>query len=340
MSFWCSRFCELFSLSPSYEGEIAWKYAVTAGKYSQAIPTKQHIQYVIAAHLIFTIEKRKKKMAETKKELIKANPTPEALIAQAIDNKVDVATMEKLLAMRNQLKAEQAKEAFFRSLSEFQSRCPVIRKETKVDYTSKKGTHVKYSYATLDSIISQVASILKECGFSYTIQTKQENGNVTAITTIHHVDGHSESSEFQIPIDQDSYMNAAQKVASALTYAKRYSFCNAFGILTGDEDDDAQVTEFKNNGESVPTVPKQDQNQTAIDEYHNAEDYIKEKISDIDFPPVRKEQISQWLEKRHPLADIREMRQKVDNILNKAKTMKEELQNDQHELEEGEMFEN
>src|SRR3990167_3791525 len=37
-------------------------------------------------------------------------------------------------------------------------------------------------------------------------------------------------------------MNAAQKVASALTYAKRYAFCNAFGILTGDADDDARLT--------------------------------------------------------------------------------------------------
>jgi hypothetical protein len=35
-------------------------------------------------------------------------------------------------------------------------------------------------------------------------------------------------------------MNEPQRFASALTFAKRYAFCNAFGILTGDEDDNAE----------------------------------------------------------------------------------------------------
>jgi hypothetical protein len=34
-------------------------------------------------------------------------------------------------------------------------------------------------------------------------------------------------------------MNDTQKVGAARTYAMRYAFCNAFGILTGDEDTDA-----------------------------------------------------------------------------------------------------
>ena len=45
-----------------------------------------------------------------------------------------------------------------------------------------------------------------------------------------------------MPVDAGAYMNEAQKAASALTFAKRYSFCNAFGILTGDEDDDSVVS--------------------------------------------------------------------------------------------------
>jgi hypothetical protein len=34
-------------------------------------------------------------------------------------------------------------------------------------------------------------------------------------------------------------MTAPQKVASALTFAKRYTLCNILGISTGDEDTDA-----------------------------------------------------------------------------------------------------
>ena len=35
-------------------------------------------------------------------------------------------------------------------------------------------------------------------------------------------------------------MSQTQVEAAALTFAKRYAFCNAFGILTGDEDTDAK----------------------------------------------------------------------------------------------------
>ena len=36
-------------------------------------------------------------------------------------------------------------------------------------------------------------------------------------------------------------MNAPQQTAATMTYAKRYAFCNAFGIMTGDEDTDAVI---------------------------------------------------------------------------------------------------
>jgi len=163
---------------------------------------------------------------------------PESLIARAIDKGLPVETMERLLAMRTQLKTEWMREEYFRELSVFQSKCPIIVKTREVFDKSNK---LRYRFAPLDAIVAKVKSPLKKHGFSYTIKTKQENSSVTAIVEAHHVAGHTESTEFTVPIDADAYMNAAQKVASALTYSKRYAFCNAFGILTGDEDDDARA---------------------------------------------------------------------------------------------------
>ncbi len=60
-----------------------------------------------------------------------------------------------------------------------------------------------------------------------------------ATCKITHILGHSETSTFEAPIDKDSYMSAPQQYAAASTFAKRYAFCNALGILTGDEDNDA-----------------------------------------------------------------------------------------------------
>ena len=174
------------------------------------------------------------------KEMTKPPQLPilsaENLIAQAVDKGVPIETMERLLSMREKIKAEQAREAYFTALSEFLSECPIIEKKRKV--RSKDGT-TRYSYATLDDIVEQVKPFLANYGISYTIKTKVEKDSIEAITETHHVQGHTESSSFTVPIAAEAYMNEAQKSGSALTYAKRYSFCNALGILTGDEDDDA-----------------------------------------------------------------------------------------------------
>lgn len=177
----------------------------------------------------------------------------EELIARAIEKKVPVDTMEKLLALFEKVKATQAKEEFDRSLAGFQSEIPVIEKSKKVDFTSKRtGNKTSYAYAPLDVIVKQVQPYLKTWGFSYTITSKFEGEFIIAICKITHQLGHSEFSEFKVPIDKESYMNAQQQFASAMTFAKRYAFCNAFGILTGDEDNDAVDA----------SAPKQDQ-QTA-----------------------------------------------------------------------------
>lgn len=160
----------------------------------------------------------------------------EDLILKAIEHQSPIETFERLLAMRKELKTEQARESFYRSLSAFQSACPVIPK-TK---TAGMGNY-RYNYAPLDVIVRVVAPLLQQYGLSFTVQTRleQEPLSQVAVCTVHHVDGHSESSEFRAPIDQGARMNDMQKAASSQTYAKRYAFCNALGILTGDEDDDA-----------------------------------------------------------------------------------------------------
>src|SRR3990167_10453941 len=110
-------------------------------------------------------------------------------------------------------------------MSVFQDSCPVIKKTKKV--LNKDGRTVRYQYAPLDSIVEQIKKPLKEAGVSYRWETKNANGEITAICTVTHILGHSESSEFAVPIDKEGFMTAPQKYASALTFAKRYSLCNA-----------------------------------------------------------------------------------------------------------------
>lgn len=167
------------------------------------------------------------------------NVNPELLITQAINKGLPVETMEKLLAMRRELKQEWAKEQYFLSLSKFQKECPIIEK-TKIVY-NRDGKTVRYKYAPLEKIIDQVKDLLFECGFSYDLNSRQENNKYIAVCNIHHKDGHSEISEFILPFDDNSGMNLIHKVGSTRTYANRYCFCNAFGIMTEDEDNDGNI---------------------------------------------------------------------------------------------------
>lgn len=172
-----------------------------------------------------------------KEVMVVGDNNPMALIQQAIENKVDVATMEKLMDLQERWEKNMAKKEFDRAMAAFQADCPTIQK-TKVVY-NKDGKTVRYKYAPLEAIVEQIKTILQKHGLSYTIDAPVEGNQVKAICKVTHERGHSQEGTFAVPIDPQGFMNEQQKFASALTFAKRYAFCNAFGILTGDEDDDA-----------------------------------------------------------------------------------------------------
>lgn len=192
----------------------------------------------------------------------------ENLIGQAIKNKVSVETMERLLAMRKELKQEYAKEQFDKAMATFQSLCPVIKKDKAGGKTY--GGEVAYYYAPLESIVFQVKHLLQDNGFSYAVQTETNDDNVKVSCIVKHTAGHSETSNVSVPLGAGTkVMSAPQIVASALTFAKRYAFCNAFGILTGDDDNDGAVNTLRS---AVNVQPRASQPQPQV--YQNDEQVI------------------------------------------------------------------
>lgn len=167
----------------------------------------------------------------------KNNPTVEVLISQAITEKLPIETMEKLFALKERHDANVAKQAFVDAMSTFQSICPIIEKTKKV--LNKDGRTVRYQYAPIDAIAEQIKKPLADNGLSYKWEVENKVGLISATAIVTHRLGHSEKSSFEVPIDNEGYMTAPQKYASALTFAKRYSLCNILGISTGEEDTDA-----------------------------------------------------------------------------------------------------
>ena len=197
----------------------------------------------------------KKKTASKKSTIAVAKPVekrvevsvdPQALIETAIKQGSSIEAMERLLDLRDRLRKEQAEIEFRNAMSGFQSEMPVVEHNKKV--YNRHGVY-RYSYSELSHIVKTAQPYIGKYDLSYDIitETTPEPAGIRATTRVFHSMGHTEKSWFWVPIDPEAYMTDQQKWASAGTYAKRQAFCNAFGILTGDEDNDA--------GELPPVKP-------------------------------------------------------------------------------------
>lgn len=157
----------------------------------------------------------------------------DSLLSQAIKAGASIDTLERLMALRKEMKAESAKEAFNEAMAAFQSECPVIIKS--------KSVNGAYKFAPIDVIVSKVKDVIQKHGFRYMTTMEFSGANVKVICRVVHALGHEEISSFEAPLGtKTGVMSATQVVAAASTFAKRYAFLNAFGIMTGDEDNDAK----------------------------------------------------------------------------------------------------
>jgi hypothetical protein len=132
-----------------------------------------------------------------------------ALLAQGIQQGLSVDALERLLGMRRELQAEQAKADFFAALASFQAKIPPITKSQTARVQSAKGTF-SYRYADLGDIQRAIAPTLAACGLSVTFDTTQDQGGYTIVAKVHHTSGHSEATTFRVPVDTTARMNSAQ----------------------------------------------------------------------------------------------------------------------------------
>lgn len=165
-----------------------------------------------------------------------------AMLGTALDKGLNTDAIEKLVNLQERILAKNAEREYISAMTRFQSNCPPIAKNKKATVTTAGGGNYSYEYATLDHIAETIAPLLELCGLSYTFDSSLSDGLVRVVCTLSHNGGHSKQSEFTAPVDQGMKVGAAQKVASALTYARRYALVSALGLTTtGDDDDDGRT---------------------------------------------------------------------------------------------------
>ncbi len=181
----------------------------------------------------------------------------ESLIQQAVKNKASITALKEILSMREKLKQEWAKEQFNKDMAQFQAECPIIGKTKGVK--TKTGI-IAYKYAPIEVLDSETKELRNKYGFSYKTdqQTFLDNNErqVRAIVTVTHGDGHSEKTEMTVPLgNKTEIMSNSQVTAAAYTFAKRYAFKNAFGIIEADEDDESLLKKNDVDNKSQLDLP-------------------------------------------------------------------------------------
>lgn len=166
--------------------------------------------------------------------------TPDQLIEMAINKDLDIEKLSKLMEMRKQWEADQARKSFFNALNEFQANVPELRKTKKVTFETTKGK-TEYNYAPLSDITRQIKDVCKTFGLSYRweIQDNKDEIRVTCLVT--HLDGHTETTTMTANPDGSGSKNPIQARGSAIEYLKRYTIIGALGLSTADSDVDGEL---------------------------------------------------------------------------------------------------
>ncbi len=158
-------------------------------------------------------------------------------IAAAVQNPaIDVAKMERLLAMHKEIVADQRKQVFMSAMSRLQARLQPIEKNGII---MVKGVE-RSRYAKLEDIDVAIRPLLKEFGFAFTFDTVSTDAKFFTITaTLLHEDGHSESKSLMLPADDSQFRSAIQSIASTISFGKRQLIKMFLNIVEkSDEDTD------------------------------------------------------------------------------------------------------
>jgi hypothetical protein len=186
---------------------------------------------------------------------------PQALLMEAVKGKASIDTLERIMALAERHQANQAKSAWHESMASFQQECPPITKSSTAKIRTARAEY-SYSYAALDEIMPVIRPVLGKYGLSVSWSHRIEPNQVIADCVVSHILGHQErSGEIAMPIggDNNERMNPAQRVGSAITYAKRYSLIAALGLAPEDDDDahaQDSATVDKDTGEVLDEAPR------------------------------------------------------------------------------------
>lgn len=161
-----------------------------------------------------------------------AQPDPVLSLIErvATDPNASIEKLERMMAMRDKLQADNARAAFAQAFAAASSEFPMIPLKGKGDKEKR--------YALLKDIISGTKPVLSRHGLALSFGVESAPDRVTVTAKLMHVSGHCETTSIELPKDQSGSKNAVQAVGSSQTYGQRYAAQAILGLSLGDDGDD------------------------------------------------------------------------------------------------------
>lgn len=168
-----------------------------------------------------------------------------ALINLAIDKGVPVESLQTLQKMYHEEMALVSKRQYTEALSRFQSKCPPVPADAELGHLSRVGRDgIKRAvrFASIQGLRDWMQPYLDPEGFSVTLDAETSGNMMTAIATLRHIGGHSESSRFTLPTDAKTpAMSPQQAYEAAYSFACRIALRSVTGVRVSAEDGGAEA---------------------------------------------------------------------------------------------------
>jgi hypothetical protein len=161
------------------------------------------------------------------------------LVARALDKGADAGTLERVVALVERMRADEARRAFHHAYSQLQEKLPDIRR----DRVAKIRDDFQYTYASLPHVRAEIRPACDACQITVSWESVEGTpaGSLALVCVLSHAQGHEKrSGPMVVPIERESRgVSLSQRVSAARTVAARLSLFNVLGLAPDDDDDGA-----------------------------------------------------------------------------------------------------
>ena len=161
----------------------------------------------------------------------------------ARDPSIDLDRLERLFALRETMRREEAERQFNEAMSRAQAEMPRVMRDATNSHNSSR-------YARLETIAKAITPVITKHGFSLSFDTEpsQLAGHHRMICTVAHAAGHSRQHKADLPADAAGAQGRANKTSiqafgSTMSYGRRYLTLLIFNVALTNEDNDGAPTE-------------------------------------------------------------------------------------------------